>query len=182
MVWRNRRGQFLITAEPHSYFRQNRNASAYFYDYKDKQLNGTIPGDIFVTLATLVNVPESEVWGVESDLSWAPNDNWFILGGVAYLSTEITKGTGFDPADGLETSLEGLEFALSPEVQATLLVCYNFDLNDEWNLRASFDVTYTDEREGQLGSSNPLFSIDAYTLYGMNVNLQSHDGLWEIGL
>ncbi len=155
------------------------NTSAYWYDYTDKQLAGTVPDPIFVTLTRIVNVDESEVYGVESDVTWAPNANWFFTANVAYLKTEITEYNGFDPSDGTPRDLSGGEFALSPEIQYTLMGSYNFDVSDNWNLRVSADYSYTSAQEAQLGSTNPLFGIDSYGLVGLNANLNSHDGLWE---
>ncbi len=159
------------------------NASAYFYDYQDKQLNGTIQDPFFGDLTALLNVPESEVYGVETDVTWAPNANWFITANAAYLQTEVTSDFfGNDPSGAEPINFNGEEFALSPEYQATLMVSYNFDVLDNWNLRITGDVSYTAEQDGQLASSDPLFKVEEYTLVGVNVNLNSHDGLWEVNL
>ncbi len=158
------------------------NASVYFYEYEDKQLGGTIPDEVFTTLTSVVNVPESEVWGVETDITWAPNANWFFTANAAYLNTEITEYIGYDPENGEEVDLSGFEFALSPEVQFTLLASYNTDIADNWNLRINADMSYTSAQVGALGAITDIFDIDAYTILGLSANLSSHDGLWETQL
>ena len=58
------------------------NLAAYFYDYKDKQVFGTVLDPVFNTLTRLVNVPESEVWGIELDSTLMPTDQLALKFGV----------------------------------------------------------------------------------------------------
>lgn len=69
------------------------NAAAFYYDYKDQQVNATVtlPGGGIVT--QLFNVPKSESYGAEADASFSVSDNLDLRAAVAYTRSRYVEFT-----------------------------------------------------------------------------------------
>lgn len=154
------------------------NLAAYFYDYKDKQVFGTVLDPVFNTLTRLVNVPESEVWGIELDSTLMPTDQLALKFGASYVQTEITEYVGFDD-DAVLTDFAGTEFAYTPEWQLNFVGVQSFDFSDSLQGTASVDVSYSSDQSATLGD-NPFFEIDSYLLVGARVAIGPPNGRWEL--
>jgi outer membrane receptor protein involved in Fe transport len=72
------------------------NAATFYYDYKDKQIEGKEADPIFTILNILVNVPKSRVLGAESDLTVEPLPGVVLNGSVTYLDSRIQDYTGIN--------------------------------------------------------------------------------------
>lgn len=142
------------------------NASAFYNDYKDLQLNlsqlnpaGTAAVNNFVNV-------DAEAYGLELEAIWRPIDNLDLSASYGYLHTEITKGCCFyDPADpgaldpratpsgGFIVSngtrlvfqtLEGSRIYQSPKHKFAGNANYTFDF-DAGSLILSATYTWTDK-------------------------------------
>ncbi|MBL4942042.1 MAG: TonB-dependent receptor [Colwellia sp.] len=111
------------------------NLSAFYYDYKDKQLltKKTIP--VFRTAFTLGNVDDSVVKGIEIDLQWLPIENLTIIAAAGLLDSEIKKGDGFNQL-GQSLDFSGSPLPFAADFQANLSARY------EWNISQGF-IAYT---------------------------------------
>jgi outer membrane receptor protein involved in Fe transport len=69
------------------------NGSIFFYDYEDLQVSKIINRTSFN-----VNT-NAEIFGVEAELAWAPNENWLMNGNFAYLKTEVQDFSDIDTRD-----------------------------------------------------------------------------------
>ena len=160
-------------------------ASLYHYDYEDKQLFGNIIDPVFITLRTLLNVPESEVQGGEIDVILYPSDNTLVKFGASYVDSEITKLIAPD-GDGIDQSFKGSPFQETPEWEYTFLLSHNFNLNENLSLRATVDVSYRDDALAELqavGVPDPMFNrTDSYTLVGARLALTPAADNWEVAL
>src|SRR5260370_23893150 len=72
------------------------NAATFYYDYKDKQIEGKEADPIFVILNILVNVPKSRVFGTEADLTVEPFPGMTFNGSVTYLDSRIQEYSGIN--------------------------------------------------------------------------------------
>ena len=52
------------------------NLSVFYYDYNDKQISTYFADPIYTALTRLDNVPKSNAYGVDGDLTWQPWTNW----------------------------------------------------------------------------------------------------------
>jgi iron complex outermembrane recepter protein len=172
------------------------NAAAFYYDYTDKQLlSRTIT--IFGALGALANIPESEVTGAEFDFQWAPIDGLFLNVGASYTDTEIKKFTGYNQL-GVQGDMEGSDFPLTPEFQATAMASYEWSMGDNLMAFVGADVSYSDEfvsdyaiksatvdredfnlQAGQSFGVQEPFQIDDYVLVGARFGLRSADDSWN---
>lgn len=156
------------------------NASAYHYDYTDKQVFGEVEDIVFVTLTRLVNVPKSRVRGAEIDLLWAPTTNWFSKLSVSYLDTEVQQYEGYNKF-GQWTNFAGDSFEYSPPWQVNSLVGYEHTLSNGLALRAVVDMNYSAEAQGDFeGSQN--FNVDDYTVFGANLSISDEASGWSASL
>jgi iron complex outermembrane recepter protein len=71
-------------------------AATFYYDYKDKQIEGKEADPIFVILNILVNVPKSRVFGTEAQLAVEPVDGLTFTGSTTYLDSRIQDYTGIN--------------------------------------------------------------------------------------
>ncbi|MGG2352412.1 TonB-dependent receptor domain-containing protein, partial [Salmonella enterica] len=66
------------------------NASAFWYDYKNKQETNYI--NTFVgALAQLTNVPRSRIRGVEVDARWQATPELLLTASTTYLDAKVTN-------------------------------------------------------------------------------------------
>ncbi|MGD9661548.1 MAG: TonB-dependent receptor [Porticoccaceae bacterium] len=69
-------------------------AATFFYDYQDKQVRGKLAVPVFGIIDALVNVPESEIFGAEMNVVFAPTDELTLSAAVTYLDSEVKEYTG----------------------------------------------------------------------------------------
>ncbi|MEM7282090.1 MAG: TonB-dependent receptor [Pseudomonadota bacterium] len=65
------------------------NGAAFFNQWNDQQVFAVVTG-----IPALTNVPDSELYGAEVELLWAPDDSLLISGGLGLLESEITDDGG----------------------------------------------------------------------------------------
>ena len=126
------------------------NASAFYYDYEDKQLLGALEDPIFGSLPALVNVPESHVQGFELVATWLPVAGLTISPSMSFADTEV-DGTfrNFDAFFGGTNSgtkdFSGQDFPQAPELQANLAIAYHWEVMDGWTAFVGTNVNYQEE-------------------------------------
>ena len=105
------------------------NGAVFYYDYKDKQILGSLNDLVFGPLPALVNVPKSEVIGFELSGSATPVDGLTISSGVSYAKSKV-KGDyfNFDPFSSTPVNFKGEPFPASPPWQAYGDIHYEFPL------------------------------------------------------
>ncbi|QKX17198.1 TonB-dependent receptor [Microbulbifer sp. YPW1] len=69
------------------------NFSLFYYDYEDLQVSKIIDRTSFTENTA------AEIYGLETELLWAPTDNWLLNANVNYLHTEVKDFASIDPRD-----------------------------------------------------------------------------------
>lgn len=155
------------------------NGAVFQYDYTDKQVLGQVADPVFGTLLRLINIPESEIFGLELDALWVPVDGLTLKGGVSHIDSEIGDGfTGFGPF-GDPADFSGQPFPQTPD--------WHFvgDANYEWNVSEDLvgfvgaGVTYQSATNNSLGEV-PVLEINERTLVDLRAGFGSSDGRWRI--
>jgi outer membrane receptor protein involved in Fe transport len=159
------------------------NAAAFYYDYTDKQIISIINDPVFGPLAALVNVPESEITGMEFEATWLVTDAFTLNFGAAWLSTEVIRYEGFHPlAGGTNTvNFAGAELGQAPSLTANLRASYVWDLANNNYFRLSADGSYKDDYHAGLQFVNPVdnrFDVDSYSLINARAAYGSDN--WEV--
>ncbi|MEM9207826.1 MAG: TonB-dependent receptor [Pseudomonadota bacterium] len=84
------------------------NGAVFLNQWNDQQVFAVTNG-----IPALTNVPESELYGAEVEMLWAPSDSWLISGGLGLLESEITDDGGLSGVD------EGHELRNTPPISLT---------------------------------------------------------------
>ncbi len=156
------------------------NASAFYYDYKDKQLAVLFADPIYTVLPRLDNIPDSEAYGLDAEVSVGVTHYLTAIAAATFLKTEIGEYEGVD-FSGDTVQFEGSEFLFSPDTSASLTLLYARPLSDGIGLIGSLNSRYQSKSHADLAGSDE-FEIDDYALLNASIGLQSLDGRWEASL
>ena len=157
------------------------NAAGFFYKYDDRQVNVDDPISPIVPITR--NIEESEVFGLEADLTWLAGDNLELKFGYAYLDAEFTE------TDLVMTTisslgpiaLEGNVPVNAPEHQFNGSLQYSNSLTDQLVWAAYIDFRWVDERFLEV-TNQPADTADSYAVINASLGIQSTDGTWDASL
>lgn len=160
------------------------NASAFYYNYQDVQLNfrGTpIKSSTGVDpdwrRGVIQNAGKAVSFGfeVESDYLLTPQDRFKL--NISYLNTEI-KETDFSPL----YYLEGMELPESPNWRVSPSYQHKFDFAGRGEVLAEIDGTYVSESMYQIPkeTGDPYNKRDAYFKANASLSYFSRNGGWSL--
>ena len=154
-------------------------ASAYYYDYTNKQIRGFVLDPVFGPLAALVNVPQSSVKGFDAGLTTYPVDGLTIGGNIAYADSKI-KGsfTNYNYLGELQ-NFTGEAFPHSPKWQATANMEYRFPAGGGWDAFLGGNLSYRGGTNAGFGEL-PELRIKSYTLLDLRAGVEN--GPWRVEL
>ena len=147
------------------------NIAAFYMDYEDLQV---FVSSFDSTVGLLVdNAGEADIYGVEAELFYAPNDRLNLTATYAWLDADIGENE-------IGTVEEGNSLTRAPEHSASAAVQYRFPIGDlgDLLLRADYawqDKIYFDPENYELSAQ------DSYGLLHLRLALQAHAG-WEAAL
>jgi outer membrane receptor protein involved in Fe transport len=156
------------------------NASTFYYDYHDKQLAVYFADPIFTTLVRLANVPDSEAYGLDAQLTWLFHTNFTLILAGTLLHTEVQNYTGIN-ALGQPQDFDGAKFLYSPERNASATLLYDREITEKLGVSASVNTHYQSQSEADLEGSQ-LGKVDGYTLYNATVGVHTLDKHWDLSL
>lgn len=172
------------------------NGAAFYYDYEDKQVRGKVQLPIFGTLDRLVNVPESTVRGVETDIVAMLSDNLTLTAAITYVDSEVDQYTGFTVfGDIMDFSGESLPY--TPELTYNLDLDYRIPVSGGevfmgLNLmsQSSADAVFNGDDLAlnpanvsagfQKSITENYLVVEDYTILGARLGYQSGDGHWQL--
>lgn len=129
------------------------NTAVFYYDYTDKQILGAIADIVFGSLPALVNVPDSEVYGIEMTLDWYPVEGLRIAPSFTYSKSEI-KGEfrNFDPfwstSNPDTKDFSGQPFPNAPKWHANLDAQYQWTLGSGMIMFVGANLNYQSGTKG----------------------------------
>lgn len=156
------------------------NAAGFYYDYRDKQVFGEILDPIFVSLTRIVNVPKSEVYGAEADVTISPSRELLFKFGASYTHTRVIEFNGFNRF-GQAQDFAGSAFPFTPKYQFNALVSYDLPINNDLAIQFGANGNYQGKTVGSL-DQDPVFDVKSYTVVNANIALHRQDDRWSIGL
>lgn len=151
--------------------------SVFYYDYKNKQILGTVLVAPFGNLPKLVNIPESRVQGAELQILARPIDGLRISAGGTYVDSEVRR----DPPNaidqfGIATSFVGEPFPNTPKWQFTGDIEYRKPVAGMGNAYIGAGVTSRSNSQAAFGES-PEFAIRHYALLDLRAGLDLDNGV-----
>jgi iron complex outermembrane receptor protein len=156
------------------------NVSAFYYDYKDKQLRGAELDPVFGPLEALVSIPKSHVQGVEAQLIARPIEGLTLDWSASYLETEIDQFIGFDALAHFGNQA-GTPFPFTPKRQSITNIDYAFPLSAGMNAFVGGSLTYKSGTYAGVGALD-LMRIDSFTLLDLRAGLELSNWHYRIWL
>lgn len=147
------------------------NVAAFYMDYEDLQVFVSS----FETTAGLFvdNAGEADIYGVEVEYFYSPNDRLDLSATYAWLDTEIGE-------NDIPTVEEGNTLTRSPKHSYSAAAQYRFPIGQLGNLLLRADYAWQDKVYFQLEDPE-VPAQDSYGLLHLRAALQAHSG-WEIAL
>ncbi len=157
------------------------NASVFFNDYKDIQLNINncyfSPEGERSPCASQDNVGDAEVKGFELEGVWRPTSAFLLDFSYSYIDFEYTRIKEYDgvPVSDAEAT------PYTPENKWSIGAQYRLDLGNNGDLTTRLDAAFQDDVEttGMVGQG---IVIDGYTLLNGRITWRSEDLKWQIAL
>lgn len=88
--------------------------AAFYQDYRNKQIQGTVNTGLFGLLQRLDNVPRSYILGFETDVVVRPVDGLTLTGSASYLKTKVQEYSGIT-VFGAQKDFAGSRLPFAPE-------------------------------------------------------------------
>jgi len=155
------------------------NFSAFYYDYRDKQISTYFADPIYTALSRLDNVPDSEAYGVEGELIFRLAQGVTLSTNALWLKTRINSYNGTNAA-GQPQVFDGAEFIYSPRFQGSVTLAYDTPLTDSLNLSGAISARYQGE-SNSIFEDLPLYKIDAFGVVNASIGLRSESG-WSASI
>lgn len=154
--------------------------SVFYYDYEDKQERGLAVTPVG-NISGLINIPESNVIGLEGAITWYPVEQALLQGSFSWLETNIseyevvTRDSFFDFAtfSPVEVTVpaDGEPLANAPRWSANVTASYDFMVGGNFIVTPAIDVIYRGKAFG--APFQPEQNRDQYMIGNLRMSLQS---------
>ncbi|EED36162.1 hypothetical protein NOR51B_2110 [Luminiphilus syltensis NOR5-1B] len=154
------------------------NAAAFYIDYQDLQIVRFGPTEANPEFGSFItdNIGEADIYGLETEFTWMPTDNFRLSGNYSYLDTEINDL--IIAGSGGEVDLSGSELRQAPENKYSLTARYDFPLSGGSLITVRGDYSHTDEQINDY--LNQDTTIDEFDLIDARLSWQSADQNWTV--
>ena len=127
-----------------------------------------------------MNVPRIEISGIEAELRWSPNDQWYIQAGVGTADSEVVDVTGLNPASAAEV---GKEVTNTPDMTANVLASYTIPIGNNAlalsaNYRYQSSMYYTFVQDNARDESSAYSFLNARASFLFGQEQQYEIALW----
>lgn len=174
--------------------RAHLNASAFYYDYSDKQVRAKVLDPIWGLLERLVNVPKSEVMGFEAEFLAEPVDGLTLSASGTYLDSKVTKTFTQLVTDqgnfavfnnmGWTGDFKGSQLPYTPHFMA------NADVQYEWKMGSvepfiGGTIVYQGKSNATFKNDvlrADFFEIPSYETVDLRAGVKGNDGKWTFSI
>lgn len=152
------------------------NGNIYMIDWTDMQISRFDPQNVSI-LTFIENGADSEIRGLETDLTWRASDNLTLYGSVSLNDTELTSTS----AQAIELAPVGSELPLVPDLQAAFRARYEYNIAGDWADWGYFQgaVQYASDSWSSLVAVERQ-KQDGYAVLDLTTGFTKGD--WNIGL
>lgn len=154
-------------------------AAAFSYDYRNKQIAGSVPVPPFGTLPAVVNVPKSLVQGAEMTLSAQLSSALKLNASASYIDSRVTRHFFTSNPFGQPIDIYGYRLPTAPRWQATLDAEYDIDTAGRWQPYAGAALNYQSDNDA-IFDDGDQFSLPGRTLIDIRAGVQTKDGEWSV--
>lgn len=156
------------------------NFGGFYYDYKDKQISSYFADPIYTALSHLVNIPKSEAYGFEGDLTLRPMRGLTLNATALLLHTEVKGYVGTNAA-GQTQNFDGAEFLYSPKFSGSLSAIYDAPISENLALQLTLNGRYQSKTHTTFEVA-PLYDIKAYGVLNGSIGVHSVDDRWSLSI
>lgn len=166
--------------------------AGFYYDYRDKQLNGFINTIVGIS-PTLVTIPKAAIKGAEINLIVRPSTGLTVSAGGSYVHTRIDRnpldrvtGASVAPADfnGNASNYVGLSFPNVPKWTGTADAQYTFGISVGMDAYVGSSATYHSSTSSALlsgdAAADALVKIPHYALLDLRAGIETKDNKWRL--
>jgi outer membrane receptor protein involved in Fe transport len=150
--------------------------SYFHYDYKNKQLNGSLVTPVGVLFA-LVNVPASTVNGFELSSQWHPATGFTLNASATYLDSRVSKDYFNTDTLGDTINFKGQPFPFTPKWSTLVGAKYQWMVAANLNGYTAADYSYRTSTQFAFGNLD-FERIRGYGLLDLRAGLSSADSTW----
>lgn len=156
------------------------NVAGFYYDYKDKQISAYFADPIYTALARLDNIPKSEAYGIEGELTVRPARPLTLMANALWLKTRINGYVGTNAA-GRPQDFDGARFIYSPEWTLSGTALFDQPVNDDVSFTANANVRWQ-SRQTTIFEYNPLYDIKPYAVVNAGFGVKAADESWAVNV
>ena len=162
--------------------------AAFYYNYRDKQLAGSVIVQPLGIVPGLVSIPKTTVKGGEVSVTMRPLEGFIVTASGTYVDTRIDRNP-VNPTGpyGNIADFRGQSFANSPKWQGVVDAQYRFDLGTGTHPYMGVSISPRSSTNGVLLTGDPsvaakeaLLKIPGYTLVDLRAGVELQDGLLRI--
>ena len=161
----------------------------YYDQYLNKQVFGAVADPIFTSLARLVNIPKSRIYGSELSLDWRVAAGLTFHSAASYVQTRVLNYTGYDQFGDL-LNFAGTEFPDTPHWQLANNITYDRPLLNGFLVEGVLSGTYQSFSHGDFQNSSTytirgttipddVYAIPAYALVNASLSIATSDQRWK---
>ena len=158
------------------------NGAAFYYDYRNQQVQSAIFDPVYGAVGKIVNAPKSHIYGLEAELDWAPVSGLEITQGVSWRKGKFDR---FDDLDIAASTAAGHAVTVSRAGQDQGFPHWSYNGSASYRipvgaytLTAESDYAYHGTLDPVL--LGPAFRVHDYWL--VNATLTLARGPWSLGL
>ena len=155
------------------------NGSVFYNDYTDLQLLVSVcswaPAGQQTPCASVANVGDAEVKGLELEGTWRPTKNFLVDFSYSYLDFKYTR---IDSTTGVSADSSA---PFTPENQVSIGAQYRFDLGNWGDLTPRVDYSWQDDQyTAAINATSGL--VPAYSITNGRITWRSQDLKWQASL
>ena len=182
------------------------NVAAFYYDYTNLQFQAS---DFNEFGSGVSNIPESEIYGVELEMTALIGDRFSLDVKLASMESEVSAdylaldnrlliedvllADGVTPAKeeihganrdvvGFLQNLSGNELAKTPGLTADISLGFEDQMKDGGYIGASLQYTFRGEFEQRVFNNPEVDTVDSYDLVNLTMSYDNSDEVWGVDL
>ncbi|CAN5302366.1 TonB-dependent receptor [soil metagenome] len=154
------------------------NIAGYYYKYHDKQSFNKFLDPFFGANPTIVNVPDSTIWGMEAGVSWRLMPGINLNLDANYMRTRINRFVGYTETAVL-ADFKGNELTFSPRFQSTASLTVKRPISDKLDVTGLAAIAYQSSSYSSL-DNDPRYKNRGYATVDLSIGIAEHTSGWTL--
>ena len=157
------------------------NGAAFYYDYKDKQIQSISIDPITGSSVALINIPKSRVAGFEVSAVARPINGLSISSSITLVDSKVQgSSVGVTPTSVI-IDLNRQAFPFTPKWSGNTDVEYRWALNQRLQAVLGATTSYNTATNGGFGDI-ATYRIRGYVLLDLRAGIEGDGGKWRLGV